>query len=44
MVNRRVILVTVLAIGGPGVVKGDRRPEGGTVAIQAIAGIMAGGG
>ena len=44
MVNWRVILVTVLAIGDTGVVKGYGGPEGGAVAIQAIAGIMVGGG
>jgi len=43
MVDRRILLVTVLAIGGAGVVKRDRRPEGRAVAIQAIAGVVIGG-
>ncbi len=42
MVNWRILLVAILAIGGAGVVKRDRRPEGGAVAIQAIAGVVIG--
>ncbi len=44
MVNGRVILVTILAIGDTGVVKGECGPEGGAVAVKAIAGIVVGGG